>query len=366
MKRTLSIITTVTALAVATTLVSCDWSSGGSGSGFNTSKTNLDVNISGTYRGQINGKAVSNTSGGNITQLVIQQSGNVVEVHDNQGSTYRGSVGIPNVALTGADGTAAMLPLGAELASYTVSWTGKDAVANRDVKFTGNIEIVTVDDITGEQVTETRQVDVTSDDQATSTSTSTTDRQNNSDVTDTRTTTAQTQNQTSSTGQDNNTTDSQRDNSESVGGGGTQTGNNGETETQMQSSTTTTTSNSLFERLNSFDRNSDTQTDRDRTSTQQAVNNSQTTTDRTDTTTTGNTSTTTETVQVGNLYQITALNTQYRLRGTWIEEGGSVSTVDGVSPAAGGIITIPIARQSTAGQGGGAGGGGGGQGGVLN
>lgn len=45
-----------------------------------------------------------------------------------------------------------------------------------------------------------------------------------------------------------------------------------------------------------------------------------------------------ETVEVTKYY-ITEANTQYRLQGTWIEEGGAIAEVDALSPASAGVIT---------------------------
>jgi len=325
-------LTTFISLAVISSsglFIGCNWSSGGD-SNFNSSRTNLDVNVSGTYRGNDNGKAVSNPSVGNISQLVVQQSGNVLEVIDSQGSTYRGSVGVP-LTLGDADN---VIPLGAELASYTVSWEGNDNVADRRVRFNGNIELVAVQDITGDAITETRTVG--SDDSGTSTSTS----GNSTDTvfTDQTTTSAQNVNSNQQTGNDSVDNSVQTDITTETGQGGTQMGNNGQSETQLTSTTVNTIRNNIFESANIFDNTSNTSSDSNQDSTTTTTDNSST--DRTDTTTT--TDARTEEVITRNDFVITGNNVQMRLRGSWIEEAGNISSVDAVSAGSGGILTIPI------------------------
>lgn len=343
MKRTLTIITTLAATAATALLVSCDWSSGGSASGFNTSRTNLQVNLSGTYSGQLDGKAVSATSRGNITRLIIQQSGNVVEISDNQGSTYRGSVGIPNVAFTDGDGAAATLPLGSELASYTISWAGHDNVADKNIRFTGNVEIIAVSDIDGRTITDTVSRQVNNADTGTSTSGT---GQNTTTITTTGSesgasadgSTQVTDSQTISTVLDNDTI-------VSTGQGGTQVGNNGESETDSSSVTVATAFDSIFNNGNSSVNNSANST------VTASGNNTGTATvnteGRADTTTTSDSTTVTETVSVGREFVLSGQNTQHRLVGSWIEEGGIVGSVNALSQGAGGIFQIPIAQEVT-------------------
>jgi hypothetical protein len=141
------------ALVVMTCALSaCEWSSGGN-SGFNTSRAGLDVNISGNYAGALSGnRAVANTSGAPIFNLVIQQSGNALNVTDSNGQRYQGAVGAPGAIV--AAGTSE-IPAGAELASYQLSWSGTDFVAAKDVEFTGVIEIVAVDRVRGDSTTQT-------------------------------------------------------------------------------------------------------------------------------------------------------------------------------------------------------------------
>lgn len=77
----------------------CDFTSGGDG--FNTSRGRADVNFSGTYNGSLSGgRAVERTSGGPITRLVISQQGDALEVLDNNGSRYQGRIGGVSVVTT--------------------------------------------------------------------------------------------------------------------------------------------------------------------------------------------------------------------------------------------------------------------------
>lgn len=136
-------------LAVGLTLLlGCEWTTGGSDEGFNTSRgAGINVNFSGVYQGMLGGgRAVSQTSAGAITRLVISQGGNTVEVVDNQGSTYHGSVGSPGAVATASGGA---YPAGAELVQAQITWSGKDEVAQRDVEFVGVIHVIAVTDIQG-------------------------------------------------------------------------------------------------------------------------------------------------------------------------------------------------------------------------
>ena len=94
--------------------VGCDWSAGGTDDGFNTSQgAGVNINFSGVYDGALGGgRAVSQTSGaGAIWRLVISQGGNRVDVTDNQGSTYSGTVGSPGAVSAGSSG---VFPAGAQ------------------------------------------------------------------------------------------------------------------------------------------------------------------------------------------------------------------------------------------------------------
>lgn len=143
------------AVLVAVLWVGCEWTTGGTDEGLNTSRgAGLNINFSGVYRGMLSGgRAVARTSAGNITHLVINQSGNALEVTDNQGSHYRGAVGSPGVV---AEATSGVYPAGAELVQAQVSWSGKDEVAQRNVEFVGVIHVIAVTDIQGTTSEDTR------------------------------------------------------------------------------------------------------------------------------------------------------------------------------------------------------------------
>jgi len=134
--------------SLSVVLAGCDWSAGGSSDGFNTSKgAGVNINVSGVYSGAINGRAVERTSGaGQILSLVVSQSGNTVEVTDNQGSRYQGTIGAPGAVATATGG---IYPAGAELVQYQINFSGKDNVAAQDVEFVGTIHAVSVSDIRG-------------------------------------------------------------------------------------------------------------------------------------------------------------------------------------------------------------------------
>ena len=134
--------------SLSVVLAGCDWSAGGSSDGFNTSKgAGVNINVSGVYSGAINGRAVERTSGaGQILSLVVSQSGNTVEVTDNQGSRYQGTIGAPGAVATATGG---IYPAGAELVQYQINFSGKDNVAAQDVEFVGTIHAVSVTDIRG-------------------------------------------------------------------------------------------------------------------------------------------------------------------------------------------------------------------------
>lgn len=144
--------TLVVVMMVVGLISGCDWTTGGSGFG------TADVNFSGTYRGHLGGgRAVSQTSGGQISRLVISQQGDALEVLDNNGSVYRGRIGsVSTVTVSGdADGFSA----GDQLAHAQVSWSGHDNVAARQIEFTGNISVVAVTQIDG-QASETSTSDI--------------------------------------------------------------------------------------------------------------------------------------------------------------------------------------------------------------
>ncbi|MGD9873063.1 MAG: hypothetical protein AB7T27_02220 [Kiritimatiellia bacterium] len=134
--------------SLSVVLAGCDWSSGGSSDGFNTSQgAGVNINVSGVYAGAIGGRAVERTSGaGQILSLVISQSGNTVEVTDNQGSRYQGTVGSPGAVARASGG---IFPAGAELVQYQINFSGKDEVAGQDIEFVGTLHAISVSDIRG-------------------------------------------------------------------------------------------------------------------------------------------------------------------------------------------------------------------------
>ncbi len=288
----------------------CDWSTGGGGS-LNTSQgAGVNINFSGVYAGNINGRAVDRTSAGTIASLTIRQTGNRVEVIDSQGSRYEGSVGAPG--LVASPGSTGAYPPGAELVQAQISWAGKDGVAQRDIEFVGIIHAVSVEDVKSK--TESRVIKDNS-----STSRTTTDEQ--------------ARKQTFTVNNGNNTTITEI----------LTIGNPGD---PFYSQTVTTTV---------IDNQTGAIISRDVKTTGESSRS------RTDETI----------VETVNTYTLTEANVQYRLEGTWIEKNSPiVSRVDAISRGTFGIISITtVGRQEGAGLpggggGGGAGGGGGGGGGT--
>ena len=129
--------------------VGCDWSGGSGSDSFNTSRgASVNLNFSGVYDGLLSGgRAVAKTSNGNITRLVLTQSGNSVEVIDNQGSKYTGNVGSPGAIAEPTDSGA--YPVGATIAESQITFSGKDGVAGKDIEFVGVMSLVAVVDIKG-------------------------------------------------------------------------------------------------------------------------------------------------------------------------------------------------------------------------
>lgn len=275
--------------AVTLVLVGCDWSS--SGTSLNTSQgAGVNINFSGVYDGnRAGGKVVGNTSKGNILRLVISQSGNRVQVVDNQGSRYEGTVGSPGVVAT-PDSSGAY-PVGAELVQAQISFSGKDEVAQRNIEFVGIIHAVAVEDVKGESTTST----------STDTDNSSSTESENYTETSTITTNFNVINGSTIT-----TTDSAYD---------------GDGNLVYQEVTVTTI-------LPSGDKI---------TKTNVTVDN------RSETKTNNDTTTTTKTTS----FKITEANTQYRLEGNWIEEGGKASGVDAISPGTAGVITTTTESAST-------------------
>ena len=151
MKRALFLSLLASSLVVAMLFTGCDWST--NDAGFNTSQgAGVSINFSGYYQATEGGRIVKNTSAGNITSLTIQQAGDTVEVHDNQGSTYRGNIGSPGSVSTKVGGS---YPSGAQLAQAQISFSGHDNVSAKDITFAGTIHAVAVTDIKGTTETDT-------------------------------------------------------------------------------------------------------------------------------------------------------------------------------------------------------------------
>jgi len=266
MKRALFLSLLASSLVVTALITGCDWST--HDAGFNTSEgAGVSINFSGYYHATDGGRLVKNTTAGNIVSLTIQQAGDTVEIHDNQGSTYRGNIGSPGSVSTKTGGS---YPSGAQLAVAQISFSGHDNVSAKDITFAGTIHAVAVTDIKGTTETDTS--------------------------TDTRTA-----NETWTT----NVT---------VGSTGT------EIETTITIIAYNAAGDEVYRSVET------TTTTPDGTVT---AHNVSITDNRTDT------STKTETVT----YSITEANSQYRLQGTWVEEGGKVSEVDGLSAGNSGTIS---------------------------
>ncbi len=260
----------------------CDWSSGGGTNSFNTSQgAGVNLNFSGVYRGELSGgKAVDKTSNGSILTLTISQVGNSVTVVDNQGSTYRGTVGSPGLAAL-PDGT---IPPGAEFLQSQISFSGKDGVSARDIEFVGIIHAVSVTDIQGKTTTKTS-------------GSGSTNFNNNG----------------SSSSQGSTVTRS------------TNTGSNTVTETVFTIGKPT----DPFYEVTTTTVVTDNATGAEISRSVSKVSNSGS----------GSGSSTGSVTVETTTFQITEANTQYRLEGTWIEQGGFTSPVKARSPGSSGTIT---------------------------
>lgn len=258
MKKALFLSLLASALVVTMLFTGCDgWST--NDAGFNSSEgAGATVNFSGFYKGYPDGsRAVKNTSAGNIVSITIQQGGNTVEAHDNQGSTYRGSVGSPGAVSPSSDSG---YSAGAELVQAQINFSGHDNVAQKNISFAGVIHAVAVTDITKSDTSEEGS-EITTDEWSDNT---------NRVVTTT----------------------------ETVGTPG---------DPFYRVTVTTVTYNlKTGEELSRTVKSS------------------------------GSTS-----------YSLTEANTQYRLQGTWVEEGGVVSDVDALSPGSAGVITTTTDTTAT-------------------
>lgn len=283
----LSVLLASAAAAGLMLSVGCEWSGGGGSDSFNSSQgAGVNVNYTGVYDGNLGGgRAVSPTSAGNITRLTITQSGNTLQVRDNQGSTYSGTVGSPGaVSEPTADGT---FPPGATVVESQISFSGKDGVSAKDIEFVGVVHLVSVVDIKG----------------------STTVKGNGSTNSSTRTSAdAETKSYTTSVNDGSNTVVT------------TVVTIGVEGDPFFQQTTTVVT----------IDNASGAEVGRTVSTTKGSSSGSSSVS--------GSTATT--------VYQITENNTQLRLEGSWVEKGGVVGSVDALS--SGGIGTVVFTTQTPA------------------
>jgi len=157
-------------MAVTLMFTSCDWESGTKANSTGSGKVG-EFNLSNVYKGTLDGssRAVSNPSAGRITFLNLQQTGRSVEIFDSQGSRYTGFVGNgvtqrtnvvpPSTGGTGTDDdtgggdTNNAISSGRIVTTYSLGFSGFDRVANKNVEFTGVVEVVTQSEVLGGVVT---------------------------------------------------------------------------------------------------------------------------------------------------------------------------------------------------------------------
>ena len=266
----------------------CDWSSGGGTNSFNTSQgAGVNINFSGVYRGELSGgKVVDKTSGGNIQALTISQTGNRLTIVDNQGSTYTGTVGSPGL-LALPDGT---IPAGADFVQSQVSFSGKDGVSARDIEFVGIIHAVSVRDIQGKT---TEKVDVSS-------SGSGSTNFNNS--------------------------------------GSSTTGGSQSTRVFNDGTNTTTITITIVPLPNGGSSTTTTEVTTENQTGREVSRNVTTSNSSGSGSGSSSGSGSTATTTTFTDFQISEANTQYRLEGTWIEQGGFTSGVKARSPGSAGSI----------------------------
>lgn len=270
----------IAALSIAGLLavIGCDWTTGEGG--YSTTGSGASVSFAGFYQGMLSGgRAVSNTSGGNITSLVISQRGDALDVRDNNGSVYRGRVG----EVTIVNATGPTFSSGTQLAHAQVYWSGWDNVAATEVEFVGTIRVVAVADIVGES--------------------------------------SMTERETSSGSESESTTD---DTTETI----TETVNIIENGTVMETVTTIDAGEVVI-----------TTTVRENLETGETT----TTTSRqakSDTSSQTRSSTSATQDATMRIFEISEQNAQYRLEGTWIEQPGVSAQVDALAPGNAGQITI--------------------------
>lgn len=142
----LSVSAAIAGLLVMTT--GCEWSGGGGAGSYNSSQgAGITVNFSGVYHGNYEGgKAVQSSSGAPITRMTLTQTGDGIEVIDNNGNKYDGKVGSPGLVYT-PTADSPTIPAGAELMQAQINFKGTDGSSGHDVNFVGIIHVVTISDI---------------------------------------------------------------------------------------------------------------------------------------------------------------------------------------------------------------------------
>lgn len=123
-----------------------------SDSGFNTG-TGATVNFTGFYSKPGGGRIVSNSSGAPINTFTLFQTGNVVEAVDNNGSTYKGSVGSP-ASLVPVGTT--VLTNGMQVAQSQVVLEGWDNTSGKKVQIVGVFSAAAVQDIASTTLSDSR------------------------------------------------------------------------------------------------------------------------------------------------------------------------------------------------------------------
>ena len=302
-------------LALALAFVGCEWTGGSSG-GFNTSRAGLETNLSGIYKGTLSGnRAVSQTSGAPITSFNIQHVGNTLQILDSNGQTYIGKNGAPGAV---ASPSGATISAGAQLAVFQIGWQGTDGVAGREVEFTGVINVVAVEDIRG---------DTTSTSIANNSSSGTaTDSSSQFDNTSNSANNSSTTSSTTSGGDSSGNINITFDGSETNAFGGIPAGNNTTAAPPVQVTVNADGSITVNSNAgNTQDSSNDSSTDSSQSSSSSSATSANATTDSSrDTTRT-----------IDRSFSFTEANSQFRLQGTWIEQGGLVAQVEARSPGAG-------------------------------
>jgi hypothetical protein len=136
MRSTLRIVSSAALAACLAGIAGCEW---GGGDSFNTSSgAGATVNMSGVYTGR-SGDLVA---GRPISRLLLTQTGNALQVQDNNNVWYEGSVGSAGVVATPNETTHAY-PAGALLMEAQVNFSSDTA------SFVGVVRSIAVSDIQG-------------------------------------------------------------------------------------------------------------------------------------------------------------------------------------------------------------------------